>query len=239
MIMILTIAPDKGKHEINLCLRGVPVINQFVQREAEMRELERYFLEKPTATPRRRVVVVHGPGGIGKTQLAVEFAREYRRRFSSIIWLDGSSEASLKQSFADMIQKLPHDDLTADGVESLKHPVIAVEVAVCECLRWLSLPSNHQWLLIMDNVDRAFYNMDDQQAHEVKNYFPYADQGSILITSRLASLQKYGLGLMVETINAEQSRAILENNAGGAVNGELTVAYLKARIWKLTHLNRC
>jgi hypothetical protein len=236
MIMILTIAPDKGKHEINLCLRGVSVINQFVQREAEMRELERYFLEKQTVTPRRRVAVVHGPGGIGKTQLAVEFAREYRRRFSSIIWLDGSSEASLKQSFADMIQKLPQDDLTADGVESLKHPVIDVEVAVRECLRWLSLSSNDQWLLIMDNVGRDvyggrdFYSLDRQQAYNVEDYFPYADRGSILITSRLASLQQHGLGLRVEKINAEQARAILENNAGGAVNGELTVAYLKARI---------
>jgi len=239
MIMILTIAPDKGKQEINLYLQDIPVINQFVQRETEMRELERYFFEKHTVTPQRRIVIVHGPHGIGKTQLAVEFAREHRRRFSSIIWLDGSSEVSLKQSFADMMQKLPQDDLTANGVEMLKHPDIDVEVAVRECLLWLSLPLNHRWLLIMDGVDSKFYDTKDYHPYDVSNYFPHADQGSILITSRLASQQRHGLGLMVETMNAERSRAILENNAGGVVNGELTVAYLKARIGKLTHLNRC
>lgn len=195
-------------------------MNQFVPRDAEMRELERLFQDKPDAMSRRKVIVIHGLGGIGKTQLAVEFAREHQRKLSGIFWLDGSSKTSVKQSFVAIIQRLPEDELTTAGVEMLKHSTIDADVAVRECLRWLSLPSNHDWLLIFDNVDRDHHDKDDSQAYDVKEYFPPADRGSILITSRLTRLQEYGSGLRVGAVTAEQARAILENKAGRIVEGE-------------------
>jgi hypothetical protein len=198
-------------------------VSHFVKRDAEMRELEQFLLNDCPKVSRRRVVVVYGLGGIGKTQLVVEFAREHQSKFSSVFWLDGSSKASLKQSFVGMARRLPKDDLSPDGVEMLKHSTIDVEAAVRECLQWLSLRSNYQWLLILDNVDRDFRNSEDTQAYDVKNYFPFADHGSILITSRLASLQQYGSGIKIGTVNKEQGRAILENNARSVVEGELLV----------------
>jgi len=218
---------DNGKHKLEFSLRGVPVVGQFVQRDTEMRELERFFFEKPaatekpTTTSRRKVFVIHGLGGIGKTQLAVEFARKHHRRFSSVIWLDGSSETSLKQSFTNMMQRLPQDELTTDGVEILNHSKIDVNAAVRECLQWLSLMSNYQWLIVFDSVDRDPYDKDDLHAYNINDYFPQADQGSVLITSRLASLRRHGLGLKVGTVTKEQARAILESHAGRAVEGKL------------------
>jgi hypothetical protein len=201
-------------------------MGQFVQRELEMRELEQLLVDKPTVTERRRVVVVlHGLGGIGKTQLAVEFAREYHPRFSSVIWLDGSSEASLKQSFVGMVRRLPRTEMTADGVEMLEQSAIDVDVdvAVRECLQWLSLPTNRHWLLIFDNVDRDFPNADEQ-AYDVKAYFPETDYGSMLITSRLTRLQRHGSGVKIGTVNTAQARAMLENNAGRKIEGEFAAA---------------
>jgi hypothetical protein len=194
-------------------------VSRFVARDAEMQELERHLLDTQRAASRRNVVVVHGLGGIGKTQLVVEFARRHKCRFSGIFWLDGSSEASLKQSFADMAQRLPRHELTADGVEMLQSPVIDVDVAVRECQNWLSLPSNHCWLLIIDNVDRDHRDRSDLQAYNVKEYFPQADRGSILITSRLTGLQ-FGVQVKVGTVTAAQARAILENNAEKIVDGK-------------------
>jgi hypothetical protein len=162
---------------------------------------------------------MHGLGGIGKTQLAVEFARKHQRRFSGIFWLDGSSEGSLKQSFVNMVQRLPRGQLTTNGEGLLSHATVEADVAVRKCLQWLCIPSNPNWLLIVDNVDRDYHDQDDPQAYNVKEYFPCADHGSILITSRLAGLQRLGSGVKVETVAAEQARAILENNAGRAVKG--------------------
>jgi hypothetical protein len=230
----LTSTSDSGKHKIDFSLREVPAVSQFVQRDVEMCKLERLLLDNPATTRRQKVVLLYGLGGIGKTQLAVEFAREHHGRFSSVVWLDGSSEASLKQSFAAMVPRLPRSELTADGVEMLKH--FDVDVGVRECLRWLSLPTNRHWLLIFDNVDRDFGNAEDPQAYNVEAYLPSTDHGSVLITSRLARLQRHGPGVKVGTVNAEQARAILENNAGRTIEGKLNIAYLSKSAAKLTVL---
>ena len=210
-----------SKHKIELSLQGVPVVSQFVDRPAEMAAVEQLLLETlPAASPvtrrQRKVVVVHGLGGIGKTQLAVEFARKHQHQFSAVFWLDGSSEASLKQSFVDMAQRLPRSELTAEGAAQLSD----ADVAVRECKRWLSIQSNPHWLLLIDNVDRDHRDREDAQAYNVQAYFPGSDHGSMLITSRLASLQRLGLGVKVGTVAADQSRAILENNAGRVVKGK-------------------
>ncbi len=51
----------------------------FTGREAELRQLARQLLYDPAATP---AVISTGIGGMGKTQLAVEFAYRYGRYFS-------------------------------------------------------------------------------------------------------------------------------------------------------------
>ena len=195
-------------------------MSQFVARDLEMQALEKTLVKTSPATSRpRNVVIVHGLGGIGKTQLVVEFARKHQRQFSAVFWLDGSSEASLKQSFIDISQRLPRCELTADGVQMLSQATVEADAAVRECRQWLSISSNYHWLLIVDNVDRDHRDKGDSQAYNVKEYFPDADHGSVLITSRLASLQRLGSGVKVGIVAAEQARAILENNAGRVVKG--------------------
>ena len=209
-----------SKHKIDFSLRGVPVVSQFVARDAEMQALEKLLVDTAPTTTSRNVVIVHGLGGIGKTQLVVKFARKHQRWFSAIFWLDGSSEASLKQSFVSMAQRLPRGELTADGEQMRSQATVEAEVAVRECQQWLSIPTNSRWLLIIDNVDRDHLDKDDAQAYNVKAYFPDADHGSILITSRLARLQRLGQGVKVVTVAAEQARTILENNADRVVEGK-------------------
>jgi hypothetical protein len=205
------------------------VVDRFVARNAEMQQLETLLLGIQRAAGRRKIAVMHGLGGIGKTQLAVEFARKHRHQFSAVFWLDGSSEASLKQSFVEIAQRLPRDELTADGAAQLSNAAIKADVAVHECQRWLSIPLNRHWLLIIDNVDHDHYDQDDPPVYNVQTYFPHADHGSMLITSRLTSLRRLGSGVKVGTLAAEQARAILENNAGRVVEGRRKVTLAKER----------
>ena len=195
-------------------------MGKFVQRDAEMQTLEQ-LLKSTGLVSRQKVVVLHGLGGIGKTQLAIEFARKHYHRFSSVFWLGGASEASLKHSFTGILQRLPRDELTADGVEMLKNSTIDVDVAVRECLRWLSLPTNQHWLIIFDNVDRDYHRSDDVQACDIRKYCPSTNYGSILMTSRLASLHRLGSVLKVGTVWMEQAREILESNAGRTIEGKV------------------
>ncbi|KAI1521500.1 NB-ARC domain containing protein, partial [Pyrenophora tritici-repentis] len=73
---------------------------------------------------------------------------------------------------------------------------------------------------------RDHHDQEDPQAYHVQAFFPHGDHGSILITSRLATLQRLGLGVKVGTVAAEQARAILENNAGRLVENANVVLKL-------------
>jgi predicted ATP-dependent serine protease len=199
------------------------MVNQFVARDAEMQGLERLLVNTPVPGGRRRnVVIVHGLGGIGKTQLMVEFARKHEHRFSAVFWLDGSSESSLKQSFVTMVQRIPRGELTANDATLLSRATVDADDAVQVCQRWLSVSSNRHWLLLIDNVDRDHRDQKDPQAYNVRKLLADADHGSILITSRLASLERQlgSAGVKLGTVTAEQAHSILEKNAGRQVESK-------------------
>ena len=194
-------------------------MTKFVRRDAEILRLEDYFLSKTFGPTRRKVFVIHGLGGMGKTQLAIEFARKHCDRFSAVFWLNGSSNHQLKQAFVSVASRLSQIGIATEGAEVLNQPDTDINKVVEGVLRWLSLPSNRDWLLIIDNVDRDHLHKDkDPQAYDVQDFFPEADHGSILITSRLAGHRYEDQKL--DEVHAEQAKAILENNAGKSIKGE-------------------
>lgn len=43
--------------------------------------------------------MVHGLGGMGKTQLAVAYAKQHRNDYFAVFWVDARDEVSLKQEY--------------------------------------------------------------------------------------------------------------------------------------------
>jgi hypothetical protein len=91
---------------VPLNLKGVPVISKFVNRKAEISALKEHLLPA-WQQGCRKVAVLYGLGGIGKTQLSVEFARRHHNRFSAVFWLDARNEDSVKRSLAAFAGKIP------------------------------------------------------------------------------------------------------------------------------------
>jgi hypothetical protein len=172
---------------------------------------------------RQKTFLLHGLGGMGKTQLAVAFARKHHDRFSAVFWLDGSSVDRLKQSFMTTASILPQEELTADVKESLQAEKIDADVVVRGVLRWLSLLSNKHWLLIIDNADREWApGHSDLLTYNVRKHFPERDHGSILVTSRLAGMARtFEAELHVDRVDDVQARSMLEINACRELEGSL------------------
>lgn len=185
-----------------------------------MQQLQTYFSPQAPDTTRQKSFLLHGLGGMGKTQLAVKYALEHHRSYSAVIWLDGSSEDRLKQSFVKAAHRVPHTQLSAQATKGLQSSHINIDVVVKGVLQWLSLPSNKHWLMIIDNVDRDFKG-EDPEAYDVTRYLPTGYHGSIIITSRLSGLTRNFEGsLRVDVVDEEQARAILESNAGRSIEGQ-------------------
>ena len=157
----------------------------FTGREEILEELERR-LEAGSASLTQTIV---GLGGIGKTQIAIEYCRQHRARYrGGIFWLDASSADSLRRSYAQCAEEL-----------DLVQPKTPEEDAIPRFLRHLA--SHSDWLTIFDNAD---------EPEEIVPLLPKSPLGHLLVTSRR---QSPGLGrakpLAVDCLSTEKATEFL------------------------------
>ncbi|KAL9099731.1 MAG: hypothetical protein Q9163_004809 [Psora crenata] len=138
---------------VDFSLQGIPVVNTFVARDTEMTYMTQILLPTAADQMRRKVLILHGLGGIGKTQLSVEFARRHKHSYSAIFWINGSSKESIRRSIADVVSRLPQHQISEISEEYLENRSTDVDKVIEDVLEWLSRPLNDQWLLIFDNLE--------------------------------------------------------------------------------------
>jgi hypothetical protein len=166
--------------------------------------------------------VLHGLGGIGKTQLAAEFARRHKATFSSVFWLDGRSEDTLKQSLARCANRISKSQILNGGGSLASNDEIDINIVVGDVLDWLAQPENVDWLLIFDNVDQDYEQGTATGAYDVRQYLP-GDHGSVLITSRLARLAQLGHSRQLKKVNAALGEAIFQQWRGTQIGEQLSI----------------
>jgi hypothetical protein len=163
-------------------LSNVSDVEYFVARKTELVEIHKAL----SGDGSRRTVVLHGLGGIGKTQLAVAYAKRHKDNYSSIFWLNIKDEDSLKQSFTELARQISREHPSAirfsnmDTNQNLNEVVDSVK-------SWLSLPNNTRWLMIYDNYDNPKLSTGsgtDPAAVDIRKFLPESYQGSIIITTR-------------------------------------------------------
>ena len=196
-------------YNIPFNLDGVPVAKKFIDRPREMLQLENVLLPNKGIT-RRRLFVLRGLDGIGKTQLAVNFMRSHQDAFSTVLWLNGASKDSLKQSIVQYASRITSiSDTSRNYVTTGQGDIDNV---VDEVINWLKLPGNNQWLMVFDNVDREFLASDpDPSSYDIRSYIPGVDHGPILITTRLTQLERLGESQEVKIVDDETAKAILSS----------------------------
>ncbi|KAL5353528.1 hypothetical protein ACLOAV_001565 [Pseudogymnoascus australis] len=188
-------------------LSGVRDTERFVAREAELVEIHREL----GGDGSRQTVILHGLGGIGKTQLSVAYAKRHKDSYSAIFWLNIKDEDFLKQSFAKIARQISREHPSTfrlsnvDINESLDEVVDAVKA-------WLSRPNNTRWLMIFDNYDNPkLPSKSDPTAVDIQKFLPKSYQGSIIITTR-SSQVKIGHSMQVRKLSdVGDSLEILSN----------------------------
>ena len=176
-----------------------------------MRKIEEH-LSPSRRSQRRKVVVLRGLGGMGKTQLSIEFARRNQHRFSAVIWLNGRSEGRLKQSITALAGRIPKGQIPESSRVHVPHNLRDRDTVVKDVLDWFSIPENNGWLIVLDNVDQDYRDSQgDPDAYDVRRYLPQADHGSILLTSRVVELEQLGTTIRVHRVTKEQALKIFKN----------------------------
>ena len=137
----------------------------------------------------RRIAVLHGLGGMGKTQLSIAYAKRHRHSYSAIFWLNIKDEDCLKQSFAKIARQILREHPSASQLSGIDLKDNFDEM-VDAVKRWLSLPNNTRWLLVYDNYDNSKIPGNiDPTAVDIRQYLPESYQGSIIITTRSSQVR--------------------------------------------------
>jgi tetratricopeptide (TPR) repeat protein len=181
----------------------VPLLRNpsFTGRDALLKELHRNLTEGRVA-----LTAVPGMGGVGKTQLALEYAYRHAGEFDLVWWLRAEEPATLLEDFAALAEPL---EIGKMGEGELAAVADAVRQALTRCDRWL---------LVFDNATGP----DD-----VTDFLPRAGVGRVLITSRNPSWP-LALPLDVPVLDRNAAIAFLleqtghhDCNAADAVANEL------------------
>jgi hypothetical protein len=188
-------------------LSNISDAEHFVAREEELAEMH----TKLSGDGSRRTVVLHGLGGIGKTQLSIAYTKRHKNSYSAIFWLNIKDEDSLKQSFAKAARQILREHPSASRIsnmdtnENFDGVVDAVKA-------WLSLPNNTRWLIIDDNYDNPKLSGNiDPAAIDIRRFLPESYQGSIIITTRSSQVKIGHLIRIRKLENVCDSLKILSN----------------------------
>ena len=77
----------------------------FLGRQDELRELHRR-LESDCNPSQPISCAIEGGGGVGKTQVALEYAHRYGSRYQAIFWMGGGSTVELRSAYGAIGRKL-------------------------------------------------------------------------------------------------------------------------------------
>ena len=150
-----------------------------------------------TGPRRHNSVALYGLGGIGKTQIAAEYAHRHQAQYSSVFWVDGSTRQKLVSDYGGIASKV----LNVNGLD--ENP----EGIATKLKLWFESEDTRyeDWLLIVDAAD---------EIKEIQEFLPRA--GNLLVTTRdqLVGGSVVCHGIEIREMNIDEATELLLTGVG-------------------------
>ncbi|CUS06869.1 unnamed protein product, partial [Tuber aestivum] len=151
-------------------------------------------------------IALHGLGGAGKTQIALEYV--YQRASESdcdIFWVQGSGVLRFTEGFRAIAQRVQIPLASAETEE---------EGFLLSIKRWFEGPESGDWTLVIDNAD----NEEDFAGNNspIAKFVPQGPRGTLIFTTRSRQVafrqecERIGVGKMEE----EEAQALFSKHFG-------------------------
>jgi tetratricopeptide (TPR) repeat protein len=170
-------------------MRGLPPRNSYFSGRAELLvEIRETLsnLSEAAVLPH----ALHGLGGVGKTQVALEFAYRFSNVYDLVFWIPAADEEAIRRSLVSLGKSLDIPE-TADVQYMIDNTLDAMRLG-------LKYPN---WLLIFDNA---------ADVKTVRRYIPSGGRGHVIITSRNLEWRGVSRFIEVNVFSSEESVAFLQ-----------------------------
>ncbi|KAM7212319.1 P-loop containing nucleoside triphosphate hydrolase protein, partial [Rhypophila decipiens] len=195
--------------------------DKFVGYEIQLAELEDMVLGGQQA----RKIAITGPGGIGKSQLALELAyrTQEKHKNCAVFWISATDMDSFSQACSYVAQKLAIPGWNDENEDARK--ILQLH---------LSQASTGKWLLIYDDADDASLGAGNETNPRVTNlldFVPWSDHGCIIFTtasSNTAEVLAPENTIQLDKLAAETALQILRSHLTNSIvaNEEQEVKHL-------------
>ena len=194
-------APRGSSPDVPIVWGNVPQRNKnFTGREDLLTALRHQVTSEVTVVLAH---ALHGMGGVGKTQLAIEYAYRYMGDYEVVWWIPADQIPLVRSSLAALAPRLGLDDIAPGRVDD------AVS-AVLDALR--RGEPHERWLVIFDNAD---------QPEEIRDLIPKGT-GHVIVTSRNHRWQSVADVVEVDVFTRDESLDFLHRRVPGVTDAEST-----------------
>ncbi|MGH2481131.1 MAG: AAA family ATPase, partial [Ktedonobacteraceae bacterium] len=131
---------------------------------------------------------ISGLGGLGKTQLALEYAYRHRDEYRYIFWTLADTHSTLSAEYSKIAELL---DLPGKNQAEQRYIVEAVK-------SWLE--KNSGWLLILDNAD---------DLELLSAFLPTTPPGQLLLTTRAHAMGRLARRIEIKKLIDEEGSHFL------------------------------
>ena len=166
---------------------------------------------------------LHGMGGVGKSQVAIEYVYRHSAEYDLIWWIPAEQPSRILDSLTRLAERL---DLGAGPEANVAVPMVR------EALSTGGLPYE-RWLLVFDNAEAP---------DGLQRYLPTGGAGKILVTSQDMDWARVTRVLEVDVFERSESVAFLRNHDPDLAEvdadrlaealGDLPVAVEQAAAWR-------
>lgn len=183
-------------------------------------------LHKELLTVREAAVLpqaLHGLGGVGKSQLAIEYVHRHSGEYDLVWWISAEQNSLVLSSLVKLAQRLGLD-VSPEANSAVPAVQDALNTGKIEYERWL---------LVFDNAESI---------DEVRPYFPTGGAGKVLVTSRNPEWAAVARALEVDVFTRDESKAFLTNRTPELTDrdadrlaealGDLPLAVEQAASWR-------
>jgi tetratricopeptide (TPR) repeat protein len=157
-------------------LYSVPleVVRTYTQRPGLSLAIKEKLHKHDRQNDAPHALAIHGLGGSGKTQLALNYVMEHREDYSPILWIDAQDRETTLSSFYRCATEL---QLQVSS-EPVQVSALVDSPTVQTVLRWLRdrKEPDHEWLVVLDNADDFKWGLG--------RIIPKGRRGNVIITSQ-------------------------------------------------------